>query len=185
MKYIAHHGIKGQRWGVRRYQNEDGSLTPAGERRYKRLTADIERVENLRGANRELSKRQIEDSRIYFHGQGKKNSEKRFAKAKARSEASLDYTEIVNKARIAYDKGKLDPKYKDTKEYKETMSAWKKQNRRDYLLGSRWATEEKYALEKLGYDEKTATRKAAAKTWLARAALFAAVSAMTYAASNY
>lgn len=31
---IWHHGIKGMRWGVRRYQNEDGSLTPAGQRHY-------------------------------------------------------------------------------------------------------------------------------------------------------
>lgn len=31
---IAHHGIKGQKWGVRRYQNEDGSLTEEGKRRY-------------------------------------------------------------------------------------------------------------------------------------------------------
>lgn len=33
MNYIVHHGIKGQRWGVRRFQNEDGSLTSAGRRR--------------------------------------------------------------------------------------------------------------------------------------------------------
>lgn len=31
---LYHHGIKGQRWGVRRFQNEDGSLTNAGEQRY-------------------------------------------------------------------------------------------------------------------------------------------------------
>ena len=32
--FISHHGIKGQKWGVRRYQNEDGSLTESGKRRY-------------------------------------------------------------------------------------------------------------------------------------------------------
>lgn len=31
---ICHHGIKGMRWGRRRYQNEDGSLTSAGAARY-------------------------------------------------------------------------------------------------------------------------------------------------------
>lgn len=34
MDYIAHHGIKGMKWGVRRYQNPDGSLTPEGRKRY-------------------------------------------------------------------------------------------------------------------------------------------------------
>lgn len=33
--YLAHYGIKGMRWGVRRFQNEDGSLTEEGKRRYK------------------------------------------------------------------------------------------------------------------------------------------------------
>ncbi len=32
--YLQHHGIKGQKWGVRRYQNEDGTLTEAGKKRY-------------------------------------------------------------------------------------------------------------------------------------------------------
>ena len=32
--FLAHYGVKGQEWGVRRYQNEDGSLTPEGRKRY-------------------------------------------------------------------------------------------------------------------------------------------------------
>lgn len=32
--YLAHHGILGQKWGIRRYQNTDGSLTDAGKKRY-------------------------------------------------------------------------------------------------------------------------------------------------------
>lgn len=31
---LYHYGIKGQKWGVRRYQYTDGSLTPAGKKRY-------------------------------------------------------------------------------------------------------------------------------------------------------
>ena len=33
---LVHHGVKGMRWGVRRYQNSDGTLTDAGKRRYDR-----------------------------------------------------------------------------------------------------------------------------------------------------
>ena len=32
--YLQHYGIKGMKWGVRRYQNKDGSLTSAGKKRY-------------------------------------------------------------------------------------------------------------------------------------------------------
>lgn len=34
-EYLMHHGIKGQRWGIRRYQNTDGSLTEKGYKHYK------------------------------------------------------------------------------------------------------------------------------------------------------
>lgn len=43
--YLQHHGIKGQKWGVRRYQNSDGSLTDAGKKRYmKDASREIRRT---------------------------------------------------------------------------------------------------------------------------------------------
>lgn len=36
-EFIAHHGILGQRWGIRRYQNKDGSLTAAGRKHWDQL----------------------------------------------------------------------------------------------------------------------------------------------------
>lgn len=50
--YLSHHGIKGMRWGVRRYQNEDGSYTDAGRVRYGKKVArkyyKIDRLERKR-----------------------------------------------------------------------------------------------------------------------------------------
>ena len=42
---LRHYGIKGQRWGVRRFQEEDGSLTPAGKKRY---------ADDLDGTNKQI-----------------------------------------------------------------------------------------------------------------------------------
>lgn len=77
LDYLQHHGIKGQRWGHRRFQRNDGSLTPAGENRYssrqqrkadkkaKRLERDTtiknarEKDETLRRAERDAAAKMI------------------------------------------------------------------------------------------------------------------------------
>ena len=43
---LYHFGIKGMKWGIRRYQNKDGSLTPAGRKRQK--SEDHIRAKNLK-----------------------------------------------------------------------------------------------------------------------------------------
>ena len=50
--YISHHGIKGQKWGVRRYQNPDGSLTAEGMRRYNTDSA-VDTTKSLHKIERE------------------------------------------------------------------------------------------------------------------------------------
>lgn len=50
---LHHWGIKGQKWGIRRYQNKDGSLTPAGRKRYASEEAYLkEREKSIKNRER-------------------------------------------------------------------------------------------------------------------------------------
>lgn len=58
--YLVHHGTKGMRWGIRRYQNKDGSLTPAGKKRYdremKKLREEEQTIKNREATKAKLAK---------------------------------------------------------------------------------------------------------------------------------
>lgn len=73
--YLAHYGILGMKWGVRRYQNEDGTLTEAGKRRLS----------------------QGKDNRIKYdeHGRVEKGQEAK-AYSRIHQEVSSDYQNIGN-----------------------------------------------------------------------------------------
>lgn len=56
---LSHHGILGMKWGIRRYQNKDGSLTAAGRRRYMDTSRIKDRQKKIKKEQQILSNEKI------------------------------------------------------------------------------------------------------------------------------
>jgi len=64
MSSLAHHGVKGQKWGVRRYQNLDGTRTALGKKHYSVEAADIESTrKDIKNIVKKFSKK---DKKMFF-----------------------------------------------------------------------------------------------------------------------
>lgn len=62
---LQHWGIKGMRWGVRRYQNSDGSLTPAGQKRYNKEVEKLKKeTAKVKAAEKEAANRKKVQSKF-------------------------------------------------------------------------------------------------------------------------
>lgn len=62
--FLAHHGIKGQKWGIRRFQNEDGTLTKAGIERYAEVSSKSIKVNE---DGRQLSLKDLHSTVLVEH----------------------------------------------------------------------------------------------------------------------
>ncbi len=97
---LSHFGIKGQKWGIRRYQNPDGTLTPAGKARYgtdtERMAAkDAQRHSDAKAAYGEGAgvRRKLLDKEL---NQKKKNKE--YAKAYDEAYKHVDVAKSLKRA---------------------------------------------------------------------------------------
>ena len=72
--YLVHHGILGQKWGIRRYQNADGSLTAIGKKRVSHKYQNIDGSLNERGIDHryKFADKQIAKNDKYYAKQLKK-----------------------------------------------------------------------------------------------------------------
>lgn len=61
---LQHWGIKGMKWGVRRYQNKDGSLTPAGKKRYSEDGDDERSITVSTGSSKKKSVSEMSDEEL-------------------------------------------------------------------------------------------------------------------------
>jgi len=79
-EYLAHHGILGMRWGIRRYQNPDGTLTEAGQKRLEQKDAkwakkhyDKIYKKTYKSSKKELSKvvKELNKTKNVYNSNGK------------------------------------------------------------------------------------------------------------------
>lgn len=80
---LTHAGIKGMKWGIRRYQNKDGSLTPAGKKRYNKELSKVRESEKIL-KNKQATKAKIEklNARKKAVSEGEKEIEGFYSKDK-------------------------------------------------------------------------------------------------------
>lgn len=102
---LYHHGIKGQKWGIRRYRNYDGSYTRAGLKRYYAAKEQYDKAhERAQRANKAYKENKTGDNKI-------ERTNARIAEKKARNALNKHYKhlkqdKLADQGKELYSKGK-------------------------------------------------------------------------------
>ena len=96
---IVHSGVKGMRWGVRRYQNKDGSLTAAGRKRYgsskeEAMKARAKAKAKAEKANAKAAKKAEKDGKKLMRKSAKDMTDEELNKAIARAKLEQEYNRM-------------------------------------------------------------------------------------------
>lgn len=170
---LRHHGILGMKWGVRRYQNPDGSLTDAGKRRYSGDEGTVKRAkDNAKIAKKEYH-RAFNKAYNYTHRHpiSQFTSNAKSKKSEDLWEKAIDAAEKSKNAKKDYKSEKQKYTEKNVKAYSKQMDkAINLANKRDALykeakkqyqdLGNNW-----FERFKASYKDESPAAKKYNKTW--------------------
>lgn len=149
--FLMHHGIQGQKWGVRRYQNEDGSLTDAGRKRYNQ--------DNFKEYKREVKRGRTGNTNAlnrFYESEANRNLKTRAAK---QLEKQTQIEDDISKYEREREIAELKPGGStNTKEYKSAnaklQKAYKKFDKiyddSANLVDEAWAAAESFSKDFLG-----------------------------------